>query len=1301
MKAQIMKALILSIVLSCSALAQCTITITSPTAGAVWTGYTGNTAKVSITGCPNVTFVQYQVDDQELPDGITIQTAKSGYSVPINTSGWYNGQHEIKAFALDALGSVIATATPVDFRNDNTWPVASHPVLTVSPGTPITSPWSGSVTINVSFTTGDTQTPRFFIDGTPMPAYQANTYGWAWVVDTTLLKNGPHTISVTTGDNTTLTTYSCAYAGANDQPVDNSGEWTRLVQVSNAGTPASLKMNAREVFLTPGATFPLSGTIVNGDGTTSPASSIKYYVKSGNCTLSGNVVTAVASYGGCYIVASQGVGPTYTDLSYDSPTFSYLSPSFPVVAQMVGQSLYITGGTGFTPGAYQITKVDLHNPSFEYIYLDHFAGSATGGIFQLGLTSVVWIGVATSNIMPHFGNDGSILTTYDPNKSFMPYSGFFSSSPMLTGDQKYTPGYLYDYIHSGQNTIETGMVGAPGGTGYSTINTFINDQTNYVSNTNSMLAGTNLRLSLTGDTLIRNGPDFYNSVQGPLGINRLTGTQSLVAAAFQSWTNNTAHPVLLNVIQDEVTSSWNAMPTQGPIMFHSGGTTTVQSPMTSITSDMAGTCTIHGAPGFNGANRFIIHGSMFSYVNSVPGSGVTYGPVTLATPNATFPCSGWPPAMTWNFANDPGLTIEPYAFAWCHFDCNAPGNSNSAVATDYLPYTGPAFVRQQADTIVGRPPMTFAPPGLAGPVSVNTWSGDNTYFGAQNVLGVTRMGDYCELYGYGTTWGFLGSRWSYPQNQFNQYGDLVRDRYGYCDPTRPLSVLIATANANYSIMPNNSTPVATCTGDKVTFSAPHGLVNIIPNFTRFWVNGSSGCDDYFYVMSLPSPTTATVAKAVFATGGSAIRANGGTIHWANGGTDTIYSGAPGYYGAPCPVDSVVYGICAMGSIQCPQGAGGTGQVCGDPTINLASVVMNLNKHRGEKFTITGATDVSTSMPATAINSATYIFPVMNPFITDPVSQFPDGLSHFVALQIPNLSSTGGSAWIIPDANDIPGRNADLASIAQANLGFFGVIDLAIARAIGGRHYLMMQVYPTAWNSYAAIGGPVAVPYTVGFGSGCNQDIQLGDSPHWEIDNSASIFWGASTAEHLIDSMKEYVLQPAQTTPDYGRSVDTAWRKSTTYGDLFMTLNVVNSPQTITYDLTPFQHSGQSIIKYDVTYQGIKTTILPPGTTSDSVSLDEAESIFYKAPISYKAPAFPKIQVSLADQPNAAKSVVYYAIDDWWLRKGVNPRYSVECTNGCQIPVDLAIGTIYYRVQYLDINGKPLGDPGDMQQVSIQ
>jgi hypothetical protein len=86
-----------------------------------------------------------------------------------------------------------------------------------------------------------------------------------------------------------------------------------------------------------------------------------------------------------------------------------------------------------------------------------------------GFTRNVWVFVFNnSNLLPHFGTDGSILTSYNPAKSIYLNSSFLSDASLNTGGGTYLPypNFGYDYAAT-WNTMETGAFAMQPGTSQS------------------------------------------------------------------------------------------------------------------------------------------------------------------------------------------------------------------------------------------------------------------------------------------------------------------------------------------------------------------------------------------------------------------------------------------------------------------------------------------------------------------------------------------------------------------------------------------------------------------------------------------------------------------------------------------------------------------------------------------------------------------------------------------------------------------------------------------------------------------
>lgn len=70
---------------------------------------------------------------------------------------------------------------------------------------------------------------------------------------------------------------------------------------------------------------------------------------------------------------------------------------------------------------------------------------------------------------------------------------------------------------------------------------------------------------------------------------------------------------------------------------------------------------------------------------------------------------------------------------------------------------------------------------------------------------------------------------------------------------------------------------------------------------------------------------------------------------------------------------------------------------------------------------------------------------------------------------------------------------------------------------------------------------------------------------------------------------------------------------------------------------------------------------------------------------------PSIVVPLADVPTATKVVIRYNYDAYWLDMA---NVSVDCgTGSCTLPVDPKLGTIYFRILYLNSSNTVIDTSG--------
>ncbi len=1210
--------------MSTAMLAQ-SISITAPTANQVLTGFSGFSFAVSVSSLPAAARVCYTVD--AYPAQTTPCSLTPGWSVPWNSFNVLNGAHQVVATAFDILGNTLATSSPVAFTTANTWPAPYAPGMTVATGTPLTSNWSGFVSITPTISgsgSGDSKTFNYWIDGVYQTSVSTSSASQAFSVNTTRFPNGPHIVAVTMSvSNADGTCYS-------NGPCQNmAAEWSRTVTFANSSSPMELRADAREVFLQPTQTHQIVGTLVNDDGTTSNPTLYYYSANTSVCTVSSSgLVTAVAN-GACQVsvMASQVTG---TDLQITgtgtNPTFVVALSNAHPFSYDTGQLFEVTGGSGWTPGPYLLKNWNFNSGATPSLTLfgSPAANGATGGSFATGSTRVIWFYVWTDNVMPHFGLDGSVLSSFNASKSYF-MGGSFSSGATLANDVPYSPGVVADMASGGYNVIETGMDSSGlDVTGASGQTSFQSSQAAYVAQYQGLVAGTKLRFSLTGDNFLNDLQNFWYYVSGTTSTWSPTGLHTL----FSSWAGQ-SNPAIWASMKDEVQGTYQVKPLQGPIIFNGG----IQSGLTSIVAS-GGTCTANWTGwSFNGVNRFIIRNATTSGFNSA--AGTTYTATKVDANTYTFSC----PSVangTYNSSTDATLAIEPLAIAWYN------GN------TDYLHYNAFAQLR----TIragAGNLPMSF--PNAAGTTlqSVTNWSGNGT----QSIGGVAQVADVNDLY-----WTHIGpeaylASWSSTNNIISEQGDnQIRPEYGSFNPDNPTLIQTQGVVSNYGFE-GYSVAVSSCSGNTITTASAHNLKTVLPGITRLWVTGNAGCNGNYYVLSIPDGTHLTVALA---TPTFSLSGTGGTLTFSNDSyTKTINT------------------ISTTAGLNGCSGSGGTpagGVLCGPSFSYTGAVDPLVNTHIGQQFTVSGNSQAN-------FNSNTFVYDSEN------VSVATTGDNYF--RQIPSLSGSGGTVTIVADNFYVRGRNGEEQNDNQIGWNFSTVIEAAMLRAAGTRLYKDTSSF-SAWSSSYGFGGQWGLNRI--FQDTSAQSVQLFSNPHWENYNSVPSWHSTSLANMLIQRLGKYYLQPALNSPDYGPAFE-ACAHGGSYGNMLMVSNFTDGPQVRTINLTPYLEAGQQIVKMYVNPLGMWTvTSLNAGTSSDTVTFDANGVVVYLFPVAYASELeVPIIGVSLADVSGATKLSVRFGYDRYLLDSSAN---MFGCASvPCSLPADRNIGAIYYRVIFTDNTNKVL------------
>ncbi|MGD0296795.1 MAG: hypothetical protein ABSE86_06720 [Bryobacteraceae bacterium] len=1248
-----MRRLLLLMVCAAASEAQ-VISITSPTSNQVVSGFSGVPFVVSLASAPSVTRVCYTVDGYPATNpgtnGLnTAGCALAPYTFSFNTFWVMNGPHQVTATAYDALGNVVATNTQ-PFVVANTWPVScggSPPALSVSTGTPVTSTWSGGVTVTAQITGAcatDNLKYFFWLDGTDVVSVGNVTDGQprSTTFDTTRFFDGQHVVAVTVQDSTNNTVYQNSIDGTEN----GAAEWSRTVTFSNGAVPSDVWNNFHDFYLTPGATATLGCNVVNANGTagtpvpcdyTSLNTAVATVGGSGNVT----VANPLPAQGTSAQILTMGETVSCTDLSTAlSSLFTVTSTCHVFHASDTGRLMRIISGTNWIPGLYQISAVNesinaatMSLPGSGAPQNVTTSTAASGGHFGMGPTRTAWILGEASNILPHFGRNNTILTSYDPVNSTFVHCGF--SSSVLVTDQIYNPSFGSDLSASGFNCLEQGVFNG-------TLDTFTSGQqsafqsaaNSYISTWLSQLASLNFTKQIftwgTGENLAGSGPSIWGSTSGPAASWSPTGVQYI----FEQWVPN----MLAISVVDEVNSPWGGHPLAGPITFTGGANGSISSIVAS-----SGTCTISGINGFGVIGGFVIHGSVIPNMNNV-------APTISHLTGSTFPCAGVANG-TYSSSNDPGLVLEPFANTW--FASNTSYVLSSAFAS---------FRTQGVAAGGGRAFMGWPNAANTNCSSLGNWNGNSV----QSNSGVSNISDYNDMYPNHGNEQYLSSRVQLSSviNDPLGFGSTMRNAFGCYNPSHPTVMLTQGTSTGFGFQ-GYPVAISTISNGLVTFSAPHGLINIIPGLTRLTVTGASNpaFNTNFYVTDAPTPTTADIVLAATDfTDTADTPGTGGTLTFADG-TELATSSQKATGGIT---------ITPLGSTHVTYS--------GTPTNNV-------NRHRCQTFTLSGTSTNS------AWNTRTFSYGCEN------LSVATDGNGSASAVmyirELPSGTSTGGTASIIADNTMVKGRNGDTQLLDYNPEFTFGtVMECAVTRCAGQRLYKVTDEFQeymdhAAGNGVKAGWGAQALGAVTLFGDTTVAN-QLQANPHFENARAVPTFRAASTGAQMMNRWQKYILQPTLQSPDYGFLISCGARASS-YGNILMCWNASDAPQSRTFNLAPYLQTGQNIIRSRATYQGISPLgIISAGTQSDSITLASGEAVFYVFPASFalELPQ-PILGVRLADVANATKVVVRYSYDNYLLDSTAANVQDCGSGTACVLNADRSFGIVYYRMFFLGANGAVL------------
>ena len=1141
-----------------------TIAVTSPTASQTLSG-TSFTFACSLSSLPNAASVEWFVNG--VSQGIVWAAP---WSLAWNTNNIFNSAlpwHSVYAVARDVFGNTLATSAAVNFEVYNSYldPASNISCGTIATSTPLTSSWSGTVTITVPITgtfAAHQKSLYALVDGDFRVYNQIDqtTTNWVISVNTKMFPNGTHIVTVLPRDEQAGTGTSDGYPFC---------QWEQQITFNNGtGTPMELLVSPKEWVIAPSATQQLSPIIDNTDGTTQAAAAPSYASNSlPVCTVnSSGLVTGVA-YGTCTI--------TVTSSGYSRTIYGY---------------------------------------------------------------------VASTNSIPHLGTDGALHTTWDPGVSTW-FSSIFQSTPNTSlADPFHTVAqYLLPYQQAGYNAYEAPpMSSASWGTSQTAWQAAVNS---YISTIAGYLSPYNLywhaqmtpELSTCGNgvaTACGTGSSVLYS-----GTRGICATYSPVCWTYLAQQMLASGRLMGFSSQDEGNSNYY-YPNFGTGVIGSTGAPTQITCTTSAPNTWNVTWPSPG-PDYNGTLAFNIEGATTNAIlnNTIGGSNYTMTNIVAGSGfSFTGPsCSGG--NVTVNAASDPGLTVNIFGFEW---DANN---------TDYVrngDYTGIVSLIHAASP---SPAVAGSVQAGASTISQIGWMG--------NCSSPPGYGDYVEMYDSADNIAFSDPQHAWVQDFRTSGGQELGNNYrnfwnNMCSP-RAFLVKSEGTPLDYGIQ-GLTLAITNIAGPLVTFAVSPNISTVYSSISRATISGSS--NSYFDVNvlidSCPTSLTCNISLAVPSSVGLA-NSGPGTITFQDESTFTnvtlVESG--NQLGMECS-------------------GGGT---CSGPSVNDKA---------GETFTYT-CTSSCTGSPGYYASTTFILYgcPVVAPVAGAPGTAGCPNPSQMFMREVPPPSQTSGTASAVIYQNNSYTKGVNHNSsetVGGLNWPFASVFYAAVLGAAGHRFYQAGADYTL--NSLTGNG-------LLTYGSTSNSTVQSGASPIYNNGETKAIdtFWAVASANLILRRFATtgYLFQSRSGAPDIGYNIESSLRKGSK-GNLLLTLNLQDGPQTRTVDLTNCAVSGQPTIRYTVNWQSITVFPLTLGATSDTPTYPASGAVIYlcsnNAANEYNPPT---ISARLADVPGASQIVVRYSHVPYELPETTSN--AVNCGTGtCTLPVDRQIGPIYYRLYYLNSGG---------------
>ncbi len=433
---------------------------------------------------------------------------------------------------------------------------------------------------------------------------------------------------------------------------------------------------------------------------------------------------------------------------------------------------------------------------------------------------------------PHFGNDGSQLTSYVPGKSMFVRSVFFSGVPTLSQ-------YVSAFKAAQLNTLETGFY-VPPGNSFSSVAQWENTFNGFVSPIETAANVDGFNIILTGDDIARGSGAVYDAVSGP----STAWTPDPITYAF-TWATNLGKVIGVEMV-DEISFQFSVPFPQGQLGQPNGPQ------QISCVNDL---CTVSWPSPLvieNGALQFLITGATSNanlnrampnlyHQNAGFNNGFSFNTTGVGT-------------QTFTAATDPNLTFQMFASS----------GALGPTGTDYVHNNAISQIMSYIDAVPNRPSITWPAAAAATPANFGAWAGPGA-------------ADYGDI--YFTYFNCSNPSGCQPSDGLTAFSAAWNAKYPYAQPGKPVLMETSDYGLTYNIV-GTSIPVASFDGKTMSFSQPHGVASATIGLTRLSVSGNSNSslNGNYYVYNVVDPMTLQVYPANPA--GTGVQ--GGTVTFSDG-----------------------------------------------------------------------------------------------------------------------------------------------------------------------------------------------------------------------------------------------------------------------------------------------------------------------------------------------------------------------------------------------------------------------------------